>query len=66
MKELDIFVSHIHNKDEDNGVIKKFNEILIYGNPEGLKSRAKLLLEIAELNQDEVEEKYLLIGAREH
>jgi hypothetical protein len=62
--ELDIFVSH--NEDEDDGVITKWNEILIHGNPEGLKSLAKLLLEIAELNQEEVEEKYLPIGAREH
>ena len=62
--ELDIFVSH--NEDEGNGIITKRNEILINGNPEGLKSLAKLLLEIAELNQNEVEEKYLPIGAREH
>lgn len=54
--ELDIFVS----RNEDGG------EILIHGNPEGLKSLAKLLLEIAELNQEYVEDKYLPIGAREH
>ena len=34
--------------------------------PEGLKSLAKLLLEIAELNQEKVEDKYLPNGAREH
>ena len=62
--ELDIFVTH--NEDEFDGVITKWDEVLIHGNPEGLKSLAKLLLEIAELNQDELEDKYLSIGAREH
>jgi hypothetical protein len=62
--ELDIFVSH--NEDEDDGVITKWDEVLIHGNSEGLKSLAKLLLEMAELNQEEVEDKYLPIGAREH
>lgn len=62
--ELDIFVSH--NEDESDGKISKWDEILIHGNPEGLKSLAKLLLEIAELNQEEVEDKYLANGAREH
>ena len=62
--EIDIFVSH--NEDEEDGVITKWDEVLIHGNPEGLKSLAKLLLEIAELNQEEVENKYLPIGAREH
>lgn len=62
--ELDIFVSH--NEDECDGVITKWDEVLIHGNPEGLKSLAKLLLEIAELNQEEVEDKYLPNGAREH
>lgn len=62
--ELDIFVSH--NEDEDDGAITKWDKVLIHGNSEGLKSFAKLLLEIAELNQEEVEDKYLPIGAREH
>ena len=51
---LDIFISN--NK----------TEILIHGNPEGLKSLAKLLIEIAELNQENVDNKDLPIGAREH
>ena len=62
--ELDIFISH--NKDENEGETTTWNEIFIHGNPKGLKSFAKLLLEIAELNQDDVEDKYLPIGAREH
>ncbi|MBJ6142139.1 hypothetical protein [Hymenobacter sp. BT559] len=49
---LDVFVAH--------------NEVLIHGNPEGLKSLAKLLVEIAELNQEEIDDEYLPIGAREH
>jgi hypothetical protein len=60
--ELDIFISH----NEDDAEITKWDEVLIHGNPEGLKSLAKLLIEIAEFNQEEVEDKYLPIGAREH
>jgi hypothetical protein len=62
--ELDIFISR--NEDEIDGVTTSWDEVLIHGNPEGLKSFAKLLLEIAELNQEDVEDKYLPIGAREH
>jgi hypothetical protein len=62
--ELDIFVSH--NVDENDGETTSWDEVLIHGNPEGLKSFAKLLLKIAELKQEDVEDKYLPIGAREH
>lgn len=62
--ELDIFISH--HEDEYDGKITGWKEVLIHGNPEGLKSFAKLLLEIAELKQDDIEDKYLPIGAREH
>lgn len=62
--DLDIFVAHC--EDEFEGVISKWDEVLIHGNPAGLKSLAKLLLEIAELNQEEVEDNYLPNGAREH
>ena len=61
---LDIFISH--NEDENDGEIIKRSNILIHGNPEGLKSFAKLLIEIAELNQEKVEDKFLPVGAREH
>lgn len=61
---LDIFISH--NEDEYDGEFTKWDEILIHGNPEGLKSLAKLLIEIAELDQEKVKDKYLPIGAREH
>jgi hypothetical protein len=44
----------------------QWNEVSIYGNPAGLRSLAKLLLEIAELNQEKVADEYLPMGAREH
>lgn len=56
--QLDIFVSEHENE--------KNCEILIHGNPEGLKSLARLLIEIAELNQEKIADKYLPKGAREH
>ena len=58
--DLDAFIA---NYDEDG---EKWEEILIHGNPEGLRSFAKLLIEIADLNQEKVNDKYLPIGAREH
>ena len=61
---LDIQV--IENDDEFEGKIEKWNEILIHGDPEGLKSLAKQLIYLAELNQEQVDDKYLPNGAREH
>lgn len=61
---LDIFVAR--SEAEEGGEIAQVNEILIHGNPDGLKSLAKLLLEIAELDQEAVDDKYLPVGAREH
>lgn len=61
---LDIFV--IQNEDEFEGEISKWNEILIHGDPKGLRSFAKLLTDIANLNQEEIEDKCLPVGAREH
>lgn len=61
---LDVFVSH--HESEENGEVVKWNEVSIHGNPAGLSSLAKLLLEIAELNQEEVDDKDLPAGAREH
>lgn len=56
----------IENEDEFEGEIEKWNEILIHGDSEGLKSLAKQLIDLAELNQDKVDNKFLPIGAREH
>ncbi|WP_338870628.1 hypothetical protein WBJ53_23255 [Spirosoma sp. SC4-14] len=55
---LDIF--SYQNEDDKN------ETILIHGDSEGLKSLAKLLIDIAELNQEEVNDTDLPIGAREH
>jgi len=62
--ELDIFISHSQEGNHYQSVTG--NEILIHGNPEGLRSLAKLLLEIAELSQEAVDDKFLPVGAREH
>jgi hypothetical protein len=61
---LDIKV--IVNEDVLDGEIIKWNEVLIHGDPEGLKSLAKQLIYLAELDQEKVEDKYLPSGAREH
>ena len=59
---LDIFIAD--NEDEFEGEITKWQDILIHGDPEGLRSFAKLLTRIADLNQDDIKD--LPIGAREH
>ena len=59
---LDIFVTH--NEDEFEGEISKWEEILIHGDPEGLKSFAKLLIRIAYSNQETKDD--LPEDAREH
>jgi hypothetical protein len=56
--ELDIFISQHEN--EHNG------EVSIHGDPKGLRSLGELLIEMAELDQEKVNDKYLPIGAREH
>ena len=59
---LDIFI--IQNEDEFEGKIEKWQEVLIHGDPEGLRSFAKLLMKIANLDQENQAD--LPIGAREH
>jgi hypothetical protein len=59
---LDIGVAD--REDEWDGEITKWKEISIHGDPEGLRSFAKLLLKIANLNQED--ETGLPVGAREH
>ncbi len=59
---LDIFIAD--NEDEFEGEITKWQDILIHGDPEGLKSFARLLIRIADLNQDNIKD--LPIGARQH
>ena len=61
---LEIFISD--HKDEFEGETEKWQEVMIHGDPEGLTSLAKLLLHIAELNQEAVNDKDLPVGAKEH
>lgn len=59
---LDIFI--VQNEDKrDDGVIK-WQDILIHGDPEGLRSFATLLLKLADTNQSDIIG--LPIGARHH
>jgi hypothetical protein len=59
---LDIFI--IQNEDEFEGNIEKSHEILIHGNPEGLRSVAALLIKLADTNRNDHAD--LLISASEH
>jgi len=59
---LDIFVSE--NEEEDEGEILKWQEVMIHGDPEGLRSFGKLLIKLAKLNQEKRSD--LPIGAKEH
>lgn len=59
---LDIFVAE--NEEIEDGEIVKWQEVLIHGDPEGLRSLAALLLKLADTNQDNLTS--LPSGAREH
>jgi hypothetical protein len=59
---LDIFIAD--KEDEFEGEIEKWQEVLIHGDPEGLRSFAKLLNKIADFNQENRTD--LPVGAREH
>lgn len=59
---LDIFV--VDNQDNFDGKIEKRQDVLIHGDPDGLRSFGELLIKIADLNQNTIPD--LPIGAREH
>ena len=59
---LDIFVAH--NEDDLNGEKQNWSEVLIHGDPQGLRSLAGLLLKLADADQESINE--LPIGARDH
>jgi hypothetical protein len=59
---LDMFIAQ--NEDECDGKKLKCQEILIHGDPQGLRSLAALLIEIADTNQKDIPG--LPIGARHH
>ena len=57
---LDLFVGN----DEEEGGTESWQTILIHGDSEGLRSFARFLLRLADLQQDELPD--LPVGAREH
>ena len=59
---LDIIVTE--NEDELDDEKMEWKEILIHGDPEGLKSLARLFITLADLDQENVVG--LPVGAREH
>ena len=59
---LDIFIAN--NEDEFEGEITKWQDVLIHGDSEGLRSFARLLTRLADLNQEDIIN--LPVGAREH
>jgi hypothetical protein len=59
---LDIIVTE--NEDNFEGEKETWREIQIHGDPEGLKSLARLLTKLAETDQDKIDG--LPVGAREH
>ena len=59
---LDIFIAQ--NEDESDGEITKWQNILIHGDPEGLRSLAMILLKLADTDQNDLVD--LPEGAREH
>lgn len=59
---LDIFFAQ--NEDEHDEKIINWNDILIHGDPEGLRSLANLLLNLANLDQEGMDN--LPEDAREH
>jgi hypothetical protein len=59
---LDITI--VQNEDEFEGETMKSQDILIHGDPAGLRSFAALLIRLADMNQNDIVD--LPIGAREH
>jgi len=59
---LDIFTGQ--NEEEVDGKVIKWFDILIHGDPKGLRSLAALLLQLADKDQNDVVD--LPEGAREH
>lgn len=62
--DLDIFV--VENEDDLDGELSSWKEVLIHGDPVGLKSFANLLIEIANTNQEILSDDVLPNGEREH
>lgn len=54
----------IEESDEFDGKTETWQEIYVHGDPDGLRSLAKILIKIADLNQNDRAD--LPTGAREH
>ena len=61
---LDILVDS--KEYEFEGKVEKWQDVLIHGDPEGLRSFAKFLMKLADLDQERIPDKDLPYGAREH
>lgn len=62
---LDIQIAKYEADKDDQALgLEDWNEILIHGDPEGLRSLAKALLQLADVDQETMDE--LPAGAREH
>jgi hypothetical protein len=57
-------ITAANNEEQFEGKVIKWQEVMIHGDPDGLKSLARLLLELAETNQEKM--KNLPVDAREH
>ncbi|WP_300687278.1 hypothetical protein [Chryseobacterium sp.] len=57
-KEIEGLLDVFFSDDKD--------QILIHGNSEGLKSLAQLLMKLAELDQEKIDNNFLPSGSREH
>src|SRR4051812_38841873 len=57
-------ISIADHEDEFEGEKIKWQDVLIHGDPEGLRSLAMLLTRVADLNQDDIAD--IPNGAREH
>lgn len=54
----------VEKEDEFEGKIEKWTEVMIHGDPDGLRSLAKLLLQLADFDQET--NPNLPAGAKEH
>ena len=61
---VDIII--VDKEDDFEGEKETWQEVLIHGDPKGLRSLANQLNYLADLEQEKVEDKYLPLGAREH
>lgn len=63
-RNLDIFV--IRNEDDFEGKLTTWDEVVIHGDPEGLRSFANVLIDLANTHQDKIDGDQLPVGERQH